>query len=102
MLRALEAPLRQIAANAGLEGSIIVDKIRRSRKVGYGFDAYNETYCDMMSNGIVDPTKVTRSALQNAASIASMVLTTESAVANIPKEEPAAAAPAAGGMGGMY
>ena len=101
VLRALEAPLRQIAANAGLEGSIIVDKIRRSRKVGYGFDAYNETYCDMMSNGIVDPTKVTRSALQNAASIASMVLTTESAVANIPKEEPAAAAPAAGGMGGM-
>ena len=102
VLRALEAPLRQIAANAGLEGSIIVDKIRRSRKVGYGFDAYNETYCDMMSSGIVDPTKVTRSALQNAASIASMVLTTESAVANIPKEEPAAAAPAAGGMGGMY
>ncbi len=102
VLRALEAPLRQIAANAGLEGSIIVDKIRRSRKVGYGFDAYNETYCDMMANGIVDPTKVTRSALQNAASIASMVLTTESAVANIPKEEPAAAAPAAGGMGGMY
>ena len=95
VLRALEAPLRQIAANAGLEGSIIVDKIRRSRKVGYGFDAYNETYCDMMSSGIVDPTKVTRSALQNAASIASMVLTTESAVANIPKEEPAAAAPAA-------
>ena len=65
VLRALEAPLRQIAANAGLEGSIIVDKIRRSRKVGYGFDAYNETYCDMMANGIVDPTKVTRSALQN-------------------------------------
>ena len=102
VLRALEAPLRQIAANAGLEGSIIVDKIRRSRKVGYGFDAYNETYCDMMANGIVDPTKVTRSALQNAASIASMVLTTESAVANIPKDEPAAAARAAGGMGGMY
>ena len=102
VLRALEAPLRQIAANAGLEGSNKVDKIRRSRKVGYGFDAYNETYCDMMANGIVDPTKVTRSALQNAASIASMVLTTESAVANIPKDEPAAAAPAAGGMGGMY
>ena len=94
--------ITKIAANAGLEGSIIVDKIRRSRKVGYGFDAYNETYCDMMANGIVDPTKVTRSALQNAASIASMVLTTESAVANIPKDEPAAAAPAAGGMGGMY
>lgn len=101
ILRALEAPLRQIAANAGLEGSIIVDKIKRSRKTGYGFDAYNEVYCDMMGSGIVDPTKVTRSALQNAASIASMVLTTESAVANIPKEEPAAPAPA-GGMGGMY
>ena len=101
VLRALEAPLRQIAANAGLEGSIIVDKIRRSRKMGYGFDAYNETYCDMMASGIVDPTKVTRSALQNAASIAAMVLTTESAVANIPKEEAAPAAPA-GGMGGMY
>ncbi len=103
VLRALEAPLRQIADNAGLEGSVIIDKIRRSRKVGYGFDAYNEVYCDMMSSGIVDPTKVTRSALQNAASIASMVLTTESAVANIKKDEPAAAAAAGmGGMGGMY
>ena len=103
VLRALEAPLRQIAANAGLEGSVIIDKIRRSRKVGYGFDAYQEVYCDMMSSGIVDPTKVTRSALQNAASIAAMVLTTESAVANIKKDEPAAAAGAAmGGMGGMY
>ena len=101
VLRALESPLRQIAANAGLEGSVIIDKIRRSRKVGYGFDAYNETYCDMLSAGIVDPTKVTRSALQNAASIASMVLTTESAVANIKKDEPVPAAPA-GGMGGMY
>ena len=101
ILRALEAPLRQIAANAGLEGSVIIDKIRRSRKVGYGFDAYTETYCDMLSSGIVDPTKVTRSALQNAASIASMVLTTESAVANI-KDEPAAPAMPAGGMGGMY
>lgn len=101
ILRALEAPLRQIAANAGLEGSVIIDKIRRSRKVGYGFDAYTETYCDMLGSGIVDPTKVTRSALQNAASIASMVLTTESAVATIKKDEPAPAAPA-GGMGGMY
>ena len=98
ILRALEAPLRQIAANAGLEGSVIIDKIRRSRKVGYGFDAYTETYCDMLSCGIVDPTKVTRSALQNAASIASMVLTTESAVANIKKDEPAAPAMPAGGM----
>ena len=96
VLRALESPLRQIAANAGLEGSVIIDKIRRSRKVGYGFDAYNETYCDMLSAGIVDPTKVTRSALQNAASIASMVLTTESAVANIKKDEPVPAAPAGG------
>ena len=102
ILRALEAPLRQIAANAGLEGSVVIDKIRRSRKVGYGFDAYTETYCDMLSSGIVDPTKVTRSALQNAASIASMVLTTESAVANIKKDEPAAPAMPAGGMGGMY
>jgi chaperonin GroEL len=103
VLRALEAPLRQIAENAGLEGSVIIDKIRRSRKVGYGFDAYQEVYCDMMSSGIVDPTKVTRSALQNAASIAAMVLTTESAVATIKKDEPAAAAGAAmGGMGGMY
>ena len=102
ILRALEAPLHQIAANAGLEGSVIIDKIRRSRKVGYGFDAYTETYCDMLGSGIVDPTKVTRSALQNAASIASMVLTTESAVANIKKDEPAAPAMPAGGMGGMY
>jgi chaperonin GroEL len=103
VLRALEAPLRQIAENAGLEGSVIIDKIRRSRKVGYGFDAYNEVYCDMMSSGIVDPTKVTRSALQNAASIAAMVLTTESAVANIKKDEPAAVPGAGmGGMGGMY
>ena len=102
ILRALEAPLRQIAANAGLEGSVIIDKIRRSRKVGYGFDAYTETYCDMLGSGIVDPTKVTRSALQNAASIASMVLTTESAVSNIKKDEPAAPAMPAGGMGGMY
>ena len=101
ILRALEAPLRQIAANAGLEGSVIIDKIRRSRKVGYGFDAYTETYCDMLGSGIVDPTKVTRSALQNAASIASMVLTTESAVANIKKDEPAAPAMPAGGAGGM-
>ena len=102
VLKALEAPLYHIAANAGLEGSVIIDKIRRSRKVGYGFDAYTETYCDMLSSGIVDPTKVTRSALQNAASIASMVLTTESAVANIKKDEPAAPAMPAGGMGGMY
>ncbi len=101
ILKALEAPVRQIAENAGLEGSVIVDKIRRSRKVGYGFDAYNEVYTDMIPAGIVDPTKVTRSALQNAASVAAMVLTTESLVADIPEETPAAAMPA-GGMGGMY
>ncbi len=101
ILKALEAPVRQIAENAGLEGSVIIDKIRRSRKVGYGFDAYNEVYCDMIPSGIVDPTKVTRSALQNAASVAAMVLTTESLVADIKEENPAAAMPA-GGMGGMY
>ncbi len=104
VLRALEEPVRQIAANAGLEGSVIIDKINRSRKIGYGFDAYNEKYVDMIPAGIVDPTKVTRSALQNAASVASMVLTTESLVADI--KDPvadAAAAAAAGGMGGgMY
>ena len=99
--RAIEEPVRQIAYNAGLEGAVIVDTIKRSRK-GFGFNALTEEYVDMIEAGIVDPTKVTRSALQNAASIASMVLTTESAVANIPKDEPAAAAPAAGGMGGMY
>ena len=101
ILKALEAPVRQIAENAGLEGSVIVDKIRRSRKLGYGFDAYNEVYTDMIPAGIVDPTKVTRSALQNAASVASMVLTTESLVADIKEEAPAPAMPA-GGMGGMY
>ncbi len=100
VLKALEEPVRQIAANAGLEGSVIIDKIRRSRKIGYGFDALNEVYTDMMDIGIVDPTKVTRSALQNAASVASMVLTTESLVTDEKTEEPAAAANPA--MGGMY
>jgi len=98
ILKALEAPVRQIAENAGLEGSVIVDKIIRSRKVGYGFDAYNEVYTDMIPAGIVDPTKVTRSALQNAASVASMVLTTESLVADIKEDAPAAPAMPAGGM----
>jgi len=98
ILKALEAPVRQIAENAGLEGSVIVDKIIRSRKVGYGFDAYNEVYCDMIPSGIVDPTKVTRSALQNAASVASMVLTTESLVADIKEDVPPAPAMPAGGM----
>ena len=100
ILRALEAPLHQIAENAGHDGAVVVDKVKNSGKVGYGFDAYNEVYVDMMEAGIVDPTKVTRSALQNAASIAATVLTTEAVVANQPEPEPAA--PAAGGMGGMY
>ena len=101
VLKALEEPVRQIALNSGLEGSVIIDKILNSGKVGYGFDAYKEEYCDMISSGIVDPTKVTRSALQNAASVAAMVLTTESLVTDIKEPEPPAA-PAAGGMGGMY
>ena len=101
VLKALEEPVRQIAANAGLEGSVIVDKILTANKVGYGFNALTEEYADMMESGIVDPTKVTRSALQNAASVAAMVLTTESLVADI--KEPAAAAPAVDpSMGGMY
>ena len=100
VLKALEEPVRQIAKNAGLEGSVIVDKIMTSGKKGYGFDAYNETYCDMMAAGIVDPTKVTRSALQNAASVASMVLTTETLVADRP--EPKAPMAPAPGMGDMY
>ncbi|MBR6874292.1 MAG: chaperonin GroEL [Ruminococcus sp.] len=104
VLKALEEPVRQIAVNAGLEGSVIIDKIVRSRKVGYGFDAYKEEYVDMIPAGIVDPTKVTRSALQNAASVAAMVLTTESLVAEIkdPAADAAMAAAAGGGMGGMY
>ena len=101
ILRALEEPVRQIALNAGLEGSVIIDTIKRSGKTGYGFDAYNETYVDMIPAGIVDPTKVTRSALQNAASVAAMVLTTESLVADIPAPESAPAMPQ-GGMGLGY
>ncbi len=101
VLRALEEPVRQIALNAGLEGSVIIDTINRENTVGYGFDAYNEVYGDMIKAGIVDPAKVTRSALQNAASVAAMVLTTESLVADKPEENPAPAMPA-GGMGGMY
>ena len=101
VLRSLEEPVRQIAANAGLEGSIIIDTIKKSGKVGYGFNFANNQYGDMLTFGVVDPTKVTRSALQNAASVASMVLTTESLVAD--KKEPAPAAPAApADMGGMY
>ena len=101
ILKGLEAPLYQIAANAGVDGSVVVDKIKNSKKKGWGYDAYTETYCDMVASGIVDPTRVTRSALQNAASIAATILTTESVVADI--KEPAPAAPAAGaGMDGMY
>ena len=98
--KALEAPIRQIAANAGLDGSVILEKVRNSGKNGYGFDAYKEEYCDMVSAGIIDPAKVTRSAMENAASVSAMVLTTESLVAD--KPEPPAPAPAAPDMGGMY
>ena len=98
--KALTAPMKQIADNAGLDGAVIVSKVREAGKVGYGFDAYKEVYCDMLEAGIVDPAKVTRSALQNAASIASTVLTTESVV--FEKKEDKPAAPAAPDMGGMY
>ena len=105
VLKALEEPVRQIAANAGFDGGVVVDKIMSSGKMGYGFDAYKEVYVDMVSVGIVDPTKVTRSALQNAASIASVILTTESVVADKPDpkaDNAAAGAGMGGGMGGMY
>ena len=103
--KALQAPIRQIAENAGVDGSVIFEKIRNSGKVGYGYNAYTEEYCDMIPSGIVDPTKVTRTALQNAASVAAMVLTTESLVTD--KPDPAAdaanaAAMAAQAGGGMY
>ena len=102
IVKALQEPVRQIAANAGIDGSVVLEKIKSSRKVGYGFDAYKEVYCDMIGAGIVDPAKVTRSALENAASVSAMVLTTESLVADKP-EPPAPAAPAGmGDMGGMY
>ena len=100
VLRALEEPIRQIALNAGIDGSVIGDHIKNAKKPGYGYDALKGEYVDMVERGIIDPTKVTRSALQNAASIAAMILTTESLVADIPEPEPAA--PAGGGMGGMY
>ena len=98
ILRALEEPIRQIAANAGLEGSVIIENIKRAGKAGYGFNAYSEEYVDMIPAGIVDPTKVTRSALENAASVAAMVLTTESLVTDIKEPAPAAPAMPAGGM----
>ncbi|EDN01428.1 chaperonin GroL [Pseudoflavonifractor capillosus ATCC 29799] len=99
--KALTEPMRQIATNAGIDGSVVLENVKKADKVGYGFDAYNETYVDMISSGIVDPTKVTRSALENAASIAATLLTTESLVADKP-QPPAPAAPAAPDMGGMY
>ena len=101
VLRALEEPVRQIAANAGVEGSIVVEKIKSKKSVSFGYDASKDEFCDMIERGIIDPTKVTRSALQNAASVAAMVLTTESIVTDIPAPEPAPAA-ANPGMGGMY
>ena len=99
--KALEAPIRQIAANAGLDGSVILEKVRSSQP-GYGFDAYKEEYCDMVAAGIIDPATVTRSALENAASVSAMVLTTESLVADKPEPPAAPAAPGMGDMGGMY
>ncbi|MEG2098079.1 MAG: chaperonin GroEL, partial [Pseudoflavonifractor sp.] len=98
---ALTEPMRQIAINAGIDGSVVLEKVKSSRKVGYGFDAYKEVYCDMIAAGIVDPTKVSRSALENAASVASMLLTTESLVADKP-QPPMPAAPQQQDMGGMY
>ena len=105
IVKALQAPVRQIAENAGVDGSVVFEKIKNSRKVGFGYNAYNATYCDMIPAGIVDPTKVTRTALENAASIGACVLTTESIVADKPDpaaDAAAAAAANAGGMGGMY
>ena len=102
VMKSLEIPLRQIAENAGLDGSVIVDKVKNNGKTGYGFDAAKEEYVDMISVGIVDPAKVTRSALQNAASVAATVLTTEAVVSEKKEDHPAPAAPAGAGMGGMY
>ena len=102
VLRALEEPVRQIAKNAGVEGSLIVEKIKSKKAVSFGYDAAKDEYTDMIERGIIDPTKVTRSALQNAASVAAMVLTTESLVTDIPAPEPAAPAGQPGMGGGMY
>ena len=103
VVKALESPVRQIAENAGFEGSVVIDKIKNSGKKGYGFNAYTEEYVDMLEAGIVDPTKVARCALQNAASVAATVLTTEALVVNQPeKEQPAPQGGMGGGMGGMY
>ncbi|MBR6953452.1 MAG: chaperonin GroEL [Clostridia bacterium] len=107
VLRALEEPIRQIAANAGVDGSVVVENVkaykrRNPKKTGYGYDALRDEYVDLVERGIIDPTKVARTALQNAASVAAMVLTTESLVADIPEPEPAAPAAGGAGMGGMY
>ncbi|NLG25213.1 MAG: chaperonin GroEL, partial [Clostridiales bacterium] len=102
VLRALEEPVRQIAANAGVEGSIVVEHIKAKGSVSFGYDAAKDEYTDMTARGIIDPTKVTRSALQNAASVAAMVLSTESLVADLPEKNPPAPAAPGGGMGGMY
>jgi len=100
--KALAEPMKQIAANAGIDGSVVLERVKTSGKTGYGFDAYKEEYCDMISSGIVDPTKVTRSALENASSVSAMLLTTESLVADKPEPPAPMAAPADPGMGGMY
>ncbi len=102
ILKAVEEPIRQIAKNAGIDGSVVVEKILAGKKANFGFDALNNKYVDMLEAGIIDPTKVTRTALQNAASVAATLLTTESIVSDIPSKEPAAPAAPAGGMGGMY
>ena len=101
VLKAVEAPLRQIALNAGLDGSVILNEILKANKPNYGFNALTNEYTDMVESGIIDPTKVTRSALENAASVAGVFLTTEAVVADIKEPEPAQPA-GAGGMGGMY
>ncbi|MBP5356534.1 MAG: chaperonin GroEL, partial [Clostridia bacterium] len=102
ILKALEEPIRQIAANAGVDGGVVVNTIIGSKKKNYGYDALKDEYCDVVAKGIIDPTKVSRSALQNAASVASTLLTTESIVTDIPAPEPPAAGGMGGGMGGMY
>ena len=98
-MRAIEAPLRQIVSNAGLEGALIIDKVKGNSDVNYGFNAAEGSYVNMIESGIIDPTKVVRTALENAASVAGLLLTTEAGIHEIPKEEPPAGPP--GGMGGM-
>src|SRR4030042_3424346 len=100
--RALEEPIRQIVNNAGIEGSLVVEKVKHAKEVNYGFDADKEEYVDMIKAGIIDPTKVTRYALQNAASVAALMLSTSVMITDIPEEKPEAPMPPGGGMGGMY